>query len=227
MGNKSEIIKIIKNINRLFENREVVIQQFKDLVYELFEKDQWPKADEMAIYFNLPPSPFSSIDRAKYGMEEEFKLLLERRVMCETFSFAIPSLEALQLIAKFQPILEIGAGSGFWATLLKRHNCDVITTDIKKSFPKEFTEIEYLSAIDAIEKYPDRNVFCSWPDLDTWAEEVLPYIKNKLIYIGEWNGCTASDNFHDILAKEFKIIAKCTIPQWYLINDNLTVLERV
>ena len=217
----------VYEIYKTIGNTELIVQQFEELVYELLEKDQWPTHKEIIEYFNLPNIRDLHKSPVTKRMSNELISIMKRRVMCEIFSFSIPSFEALQTIIEFQPILEIGAGSGFWAALLKKNNCGIIATTIDDEnhpFSKKFTEIEYLKAIDAVKKYPDRTVLCNWPSADTWAEEVLPHIK-RLIISGE--PCsTATDIFHDTLAEEFKEIKRCSLPQWLMINDRLTVYER-
>lgn len=37
----------------------------------------------------------------------------------EKYSYAIPNHDALSIIKKYGPIVEIGSGSGYWAHLLK------------------------------------------------------------------------------------------------------------
>ena len=221
----------MKETFALFKNSELIVQNFEKMVYNLFEMNRWPKHDEIEKYFDLPKPYEPSFNRSDFEklMKKELKAIMKRRKMCEIFSFSIPSLEALQTITEFQPILEVGAGSGFWAALLIKNNCDIIATTIDDKnhpFPKKFTEIEYLRAIDAIKKYPDRTVLCSWPSIDTWPEEILPYIKKRLILIGE-EEITATDKFHEIIYNEFKEIKDCKLPRWLMIKDHLTVYERI
>lgn len=226
----------MEDVIKALGDTELLVQQFEGLVYELFEKDQWPKHEEIKELFNLPAplnffqSGVSEHKEFEKAMFNELELIMKRRVMCSIFSFSIPTLEALQFITSYQPILEIGAGSGFWAALLKRNNCDIIATTIdNESYPfsKKFSEIEYLPAIDAIKKYPDRTVLCSWPSVDNWVEKALPYIKNNLILTGELESI-ASDKFYDILEDEFKEINTHPLPRWLiLIKDVLNVYKRI
>lgn len=44
-------------------------------------------------------------------------------------SFAIPCQEAIEAIGRAERVLEIGAGTGFWARLLANRGVDVVATD--------------------------------------------------------------------------------------------------
>ena len=47
------------------------------------------------------------------------------------YSFSIPSEEALEVIGEFGPICEVGAGAGYWASLLEERGTDIIAYDIQ------------------------------------------------------------------------------------------------
>lgn len=221
----------IEKLHEITNNSGLISQQFEELIYELLKKDTWPTAEEIKGYFKLPPPPFRykmiRLPTSAPSIAQGVVSTLKRHVMCSKFTFAIPTFELLQVITKYQPILEIGAGSGFWAALLKKNNCDIIATTINDEyhpFPEKFTEIEKLPAIDAVKKYPDRTVFCSWPSIGTWTEETLPHIKKRLILISE--NATASDKFYDTLSEDFKQIEEHKIPEWFGIRDKFSVFER-
>ncbi len=50
---------------------------------------------------------------------------------------------------------------------------------------------------------------------------------DKLVYIGEDEyGCTGSKKFHDILAKEWKLVETIDIPRWKGIYDQIHLYKR-
>lgn len=49
--------------------------------------------------------------------------------MTHTVGFAVPSQEALDVIAALGPIIEVGAGTGYWAALLQHAGADIIAYD--------------------------------------------------------------------------------------------------
>jgi hypothetical protein len=154
------------------------------------------------------------------------------------FSFAIPTKKALEVVGKYAPILEVGAGSGYWAYELRKLGVDVIATEPKPGeykamgrhiWDKQWTEVETLAAKEAVVKYPDRNLLVVWPSLgDPWAYECLRRFKAKFVlYIGEGHGgCTADDRFHIYLKKKFTEVDSVSIPQFWGIHDHLEIWER-
>ena len=52
-----------------------------------------------------------------------------REMIKDRFSWAIPNEEALDAIAAVGPIVEIGAGTGYWAWLLQKRGVDVVAYD--------------------------------------------------------------------------------------------------
>ena len=53
-----------------------------------------------------------------------------RRSLRRRYSYSIPSEEALQAIASIgEPMVEIGAGKGYWAKLLQEKGVDIVATD--------------------------------------------------------------------------------------------------
>jgi hypothetical protein len=153
----------------------------------------------------------------------------------ELLSFAIPSDTGILKIKNFAnngQILEVGAGNGLWAGLLKKIKCNIIATD---NFSTHYTgSIEYitidkLSHIEAIKKYNHANVlFLCWPPDTLMSDESINLFRgDKLVYIGEDKyGCTGSKKFHHILAKEWKLIETIDIPRWKGIYDQIHLYKR-
>ena len=124
------------------------------------------------------------------------------------------------------PIIEIMGGTGYWTYCLQKLGFgDVVCTDSLDSDgwniteSKQWTPIKKMIASDAVSKYSDRTVLVSWvpytppheflraeaePDKDAITMLEQMNIDQKIILIGEGSGgCTASDEFFDILDKKF------------------------
>jgi hypothetical protein len=84
-----------------------------------------------------------------------------------------------------------------------------------------------LEAIEAVRRYPDRNVFMSWPsDGEGWAANVASEMQSGryLVYIEESKGgCTADVRFFDVLASNFDKVGFEVIPRWTELQDYLTI----
>jgi hypothetical protein len=158
------------------------------------------------------------------------------------FGFAILDRKAIELLRGYAPLLEVGAGSGYWSYELKKAGVDVVATDPgtgkyaftedgKKGYTKwkPWTEIEELDANAAIAKYPKRNLLTVWPDYqELWSAAMLGEFKGQYVcYVGEGDGgCTASDEFHAILKAEYTDVADQHIPQFNHIHDRLTIYKK-
>mmetsp|Transcript_7858 Transcript_7858/g.19988 ORF Transcript_7858/g.19988 Transcript_7858/m.19988 type:complete len:164 (-) Transcript_7858:188-679(-) len=53
------------------------------------------------------------------------------------YAWAIPDQRAIRIIANFSPLVEIGAGKGYWAMLLRQAGADVLALDITGSSRKK------------------------------------------------------------------------------------------
>ena len=127
-----------------------------------------------------------------------------------TFAYALPSSKALRAIVKHAPssIIEIGAGGGLWASLLRRCGVQVDAIDVS---PPRLTYCNVRQCSDAWLPQTFRKakagaaLFLCWPPLElelgeygeikndsnTMASDALNVFHGDvLIYIGEWRGRT-------------------------------------
>jgi hypothetical protein len=157
---------------------------------------------------------------------------VDRSKLCQEYSWAIPDDEALDIIAKYGPIVEIGAGGGYWAHLLRERGVDVLAYDCcpgSNLWVKRSWAAVRVGGPEKAAKLPQRTLFLCWPPYDEpmAAECLKAYRGNKVIYIGEdgW-GCTGDQEFHEILGRDWEQIEYHCIPTWDGIHDGLTVYRR-
>ena len=161
----------------------------------------------------------------------------ERDIFIKSAGFALITKNFVKALSEWiggRSVLEIMAGTGYISKSLKDEGVNVVAvTDIKESswgFKKEWTEVEKLSANDAIMKYNNVDIIiCSWAYMDNNMYEALltmrEYNPNAIIlYIGEdYGGCTANDNFFEnLISIEDDVFEENVIPlyrQWYGIHD--------
>lgn len=144
------------------------------------------------------------------------------------YSFAIPDEDSLNLIAKYSPILEIGAGTGYWAKLLNDIGVDILAYDnFSWKLDAKWFEVKE-GSIEVIPDHPNRTLFLCWPDYNTsFAYDCLKAYKGDLfIFIGENRGCTGDDKFFNYLHKNFKIIERQKLYQWLGLHDDLSIFQR-
>jgi len=156
--------------------------------------------------------------------------------LVKTYSFAVPCEEALATLSSLGPIIEMGAGTGYWAYLLRKRGVDIQAYDKhpgnNPSNRYKFTKT-WTSVIEGrpgkLKKRGNRALFLCWPDYDTdFASRSLEcYTGNTVAYIGEGSyGCTGDAAFHTTLDREWDEVANIRLPQWQGIHDELYVYRR-
>ena len=159
-----------------------------------------------------------------------------RRPAIRNVGFALICAEIIEHLRPLAPLVEIGAGSGFWTATLKAAGLDVIGTDpcgddyATAIVHAEHAELQRLTGVEAVRAYPDRNVLCVWPSLgDAWCREAVAAMAHDrtLALVGEWNGCTADEALFEMLSADpWEEIGGFTLPQWPGIHDRLTLHRR-
>lgn len=175
-----------------------------------------------------------------------YELLKLRQKLVRKYAWAIPNDEALETIAKYGPVVEIGAGTGYWASLLAARGVDVRAFDsspvrngknpyfetgketwgltMQAWFPVEQGQATVAA------RFPHRTLFLCWPPFDTGMARVAleAYRGDTVIFIGEsLGGCTGDEAFHEMLDEQFECVEAVAIPRWNSIHDSLTVWKRV
>jgi hypothetical protein len=138
------------------------------------------------------------------------------------YSYAIPSPETVEWVAEYsdgRPILELGAGRGYWAAQLSRVGLTVHAFELEPpdktqniSFPQEAGQVNVWHPVSdlnslSLSDYSDHLLLLCWPPGwgNTMASEALAAFESaggdRLIYVGEpRGGKTADDKFFDDLS---------------------------
>lgn len=165
-----------------------------------------------------------------------------RSPVCDHMSFAIPAPQCLDLVAEYGPIVEIGAGTGYWAWCLRQMGVDVIAFDRypPQTHPRDndyakgrnawfrcwWTDVLRGDATHA-RRYPDRSLLLVWPYMDDMAVRALnAYTGDTVIFVGEERAACANEAFFLELEKSWDRIRDVAIPQWPGIHDEMWVLKR-
>ena len=158
-----------------------------------------------------------------------------REKMTSLYSWAVPDNEAIKILIEMSPIIEIGAGSGYWAYLVRKKGAEIHAFDKylkeknKYNHKKTWTKIKYGDENTLLSFDQMYTLFLCWPPYnDPMAFNCLKKYKgNYLIYIGEeFGGCTGDDDFHKELTENWDLIHSHFIPKWAGIYDALNVYER-
>lgn len=162
-----------------------------------------------------------------------------RRELARKYAWAIPDDRAILALARYAPIVEIGAGTGYWASLLRAVGASIIAYDENPPSlasaanhwhpgAQQWTTVLRGDALSAHAHF-ERTLMLCWPPYDSpMAHDALcSYGGNRVVYIGEWGGCTADDAFHEELEKHWTEVLSIDIPHWETVHDSMMVFERV
>lgn len=163
--------------------------------------------------------------------------------LCHLYAYATPTTKALDVIKKYSPLIEIGAGTGYWSSLLKLNGVDIqpydivppssssSTTTTSNEFHGKvptFTNVSIGGAEMLTNDNRNKSLFlCYPPPLSAMASECLQYFRGKfIIYVGEWQGNTADLKFEEELQSQFNLVMIVKLPNWSNTYYNLSVWER-
>ncbi|KAJ1449809.1 hypothetical protein M885DRAFT_534370 [Pelagophyceae sp. CCMP2097] len=85
------------------------------------------------------------------------------------YAWAVPSKHALNIVAHFGPVVEVGGGKGYWSSLLQARGVDAICYDARP--PKETFCAVSVGGPEVLEKHSDRALFLCYPDDGAVADE--------------------------------------------------------
>lgn len=151
------------------------------------------------------------------------------------FAWAIPDERALELIGETGKVVDIGAGGGYWASLLHNRGVEVHPYDPE---PGQSAQSAYLwrrvdrGTAEAAADHPDCTLFLCWPSYEaSFASEALDRYTDaggtRVAYVGEYEGgCCADDEFFRTLGRQYREIEASHIPQYPGIHDYLTIWTR-
>lgn len=152
-------------------------------------------------------------------------------------AFAKPNDEVIRWMVQFSPIVEIGAGTGYWAKLLTEAGAEVIPYDIApvglggnkyKQMTEDYGNVN-VGGSEVVEQYSDHTLFLCWPPYsDPMAYDCLTrYQGDRLIYIGEGRGgCTGGDMFFEELENWTEHECPVDVESFSGLRDHLFMFTR-
>ena len=179
----------------------------------------------------------------------------QREWACRLYAYATPDNATLNYLKKHGPLVEVGAGTGYWASLLlsmSSNEADSSLNDVnKKAMPiitpfdkyaggkdgenlyhqdtRRFTKV--LSGDECVlknKKFENHTLFLYYPppDSDMAYECVKRFKGQKVVYIGEFEGTTGNLKFEKYLFTNFRLSARRDLPKFPDQNCMLTVWRR-
>ena len=178
---------------------------------------------------------------APSGLSPALDLAERRRELASLFSWAIPNARALEILAAHAPLVECGAGMGYWSALLRARGIDVLAYDAAppgrsskngyhRAAREPWTKIRRQSSVMAARRHRERTLVLCWPPYDDDAASyavLRAYRGDTLIYIGEpEEGATGSVRFHRELRLNWTLGQAVDLPRWPRLRDTLMVYRR-
>ena len=141
------------------------------------------------------------------------RFINKRLLAAETYAWGIPDEGALEEISKHQPIIEIGAGLGYWARLLEDRQVRIKAFDPRP--PKKGWTKVLPGGAEVLPFYPYRTLLLCWVPEKEAQGIVEVYEGDKVIWIGE-----------PIKFPNFREVKMLEIPQWSGLEDALFIFKR-
>lgn len=171
--------------------------------------------------------------------------------LIDKYSWAIPNQRALRIISHFSPIIEVGAGKGYWASLLRQMGVDIAAFDRHcynnpakpgRKTPKLWTTVNKGDARMLSKEcyrnhtlllcYPDEDCSMSMDCMERYDGEYIIHI-GELITTGTFSGYpqapfgrTTCSQFQINLLEHFHCILVAELPRFPFCHDCITVWKR-
>jgi hypothetical protein len=136
--------------------------------------------------------PFARCYERRHQLANEEAYLLG---LAQRFAYVLPQPHLLQVISRYSPLVELGAGTGYWAYLLRLMGAEVIAYDIAPLGgirPNRYHVdvrpwADVLDGdVNALSKHDDRSLFLCWPPRFSNVWESLQFYKGEFVlYIGD------------------------------------------
>jgi hypothetical protein len=165
------------------------------------------------------------------GVGSVLNLPARRRELAALFSWAIPADGALAVLSRHAPLVEVGAGTGYWAGMLRARGVDVAATDLAPP-RRPWTAVAAASAAATARARDSggRTLFLCWPphDDDGASYAALRAYRGELVaYLGGGPGGPAGTvRFHRELTLNWHPAEQAAVPNWPGLRDRLVVYRR-
>jgi hypothetical protein len=167
--------------------------------------------------------------RVPGGLGGVLGLPARRRELAALFAWAIPDEGSLAVLARHGPLLECGAGTGYWAALLRARGVDLVATDLAPP-GRSWTHVRPASAVAAIRASFGRTLLLCWPPYDDDSASyaaLRAYRGDVLLYVGAVPGGPAGTvRFHRELELNWHPVEQAAVPAWPGVRDRLVVYQR-
>ena len=157
-----------------------------------------------------------------------------RRKAVMAMAWAVPTQQVLSTIEEYSPngVVEMGAGTGYWAGLLRKRGVDVVAYD-EAPHHNSHADGEWSEVLrggpEMVRLHPNRTLLLCWPPF--WNglanQSTRMFLGDTLVYVGEGSGgCTGGPWFHQRLDRGWDQVLDMQIPQWDGLHDSVMFYRR-
>jgi hypothetical protein len=192
--------------------------------------------------------PVMEAERSMYSTERiDLSRVFALRLQLQNhYAFAVPNEEAIAALVELSPIVEIGAGRGYWGWEVRQRGGEIECYDLHpggaETVGGRSARIESTRTYTTVRKgpgtvagdYPDRTLMLCWPDdynqekgwSDRAVETYLEAGGETVVFVGEGrHGCTGSNRLFDLL-ETLDRVQTVNIPSFDGIGDQMYVYRR-
>ena len=211
----------------------------------------WGQHEQQREFLTIGPStnrmqPFFVAKKLHQDWILHFQMPLQH-----TYACAIPNEAAIDAIASLRtPVLELGAGAGYWGALLRLRGVECVLYDRAPPteagnnpyFGRQYTEVLAGDESKA-GLYPGHALVLVWPYSDEEAESIVvpdsdpwdvralrQYQGSTVVHVGELDELahnrTTSRAFKQLLTSAFTQVMATPLPSWPHCDDTLTIWKR-
>lgn len=187
------------------------------------------------------------------GPSDDPMSMLGEAALTRRYAYGVPDDNQLSILAEHAPIIEMGAGTGYWSHLSREWYVEHLAFDFRPPLAHkedrrdgngyridpngfadevEYTAVNYGEPRHLIAYQRTHTLFLCWPPMSSMSFDCLnSYFAGKtIIFVGEFDliipGCTANLKFCQRLNHEFDKVSEVEVPNWPERKSTLTVWKR-
>lgn len=168
---------------------------------------------------------------------------MERQSLIGQYAFAIPTADTVETVARHSPLVEIGAGSGYWAMCLAAAGADIVAYDIfppgcdpfdisRRNWQFRTSYFDVRKGDDnAAADHPDRALFLCWPPPENpmGSRALDAYIRaggHTVIVIGQMNKPVVMGDARLFeMLKDLEVVERRFIHGWPGFNEEIVICK--
>jgi hypothetical protein len=140
----------------------------------------------------ITPSPSDGFAEAVRDVETGARSDVTLTELAQRYAYVLPDNTNLAMLAELGPVVEVGAGTGYWAYRLRALHVDIVALDqappdgdiVNRYHAKTPTWSEVLLGDHTVlSGYADRALFLCWPPLFSALGECLSFYSGQTVAV--------------------------------------------